>query len=426
MEVENNNDQNIDLLNHGKFFFFGCWNRRGSENQNKCTDHIVTGIKSAKNHYDFGVILGDNIYPNEKQIKTEPLSVSHNSNTATGTATDTIKVKEKKVFFDSKMEAGIASLESIGLPLHIILGNHDIEDCKMLQYQMNTIPLTKDSNLVNWKFKSNLYSKLYQTNMHQIRLILIDTNLLRRYIPEDQKEKNVTDTDYKTLSEEKCLALDDPRMNINLKKYYAEFKSMLSIDQNKNTNLIIIAGHEPLLCVKQKMRGSMNNESMDQLFFLNDLMTEIAKLYANKIKVVYICADTHCFLDTYIVNKFVALRQIVAGTGGAQPDIYNDPFINDIRTNGRRTKDNQCALIVNDVTNSYGYCSFDVNKFMQEPLICSDKIDPSIVYHRDENNTTKHDCMENQSGGKSLYDRLYVADKRAYKLLQELHGTKDY
>jgi len=55
----------VHKLTHGKFFFFGCWNRRGSKNQNVCTDYVVKDIKSANINYndlyDLGVILGDNI-----------------------------------------------------------------------------------------------------------------------------------------------------------------------------------------------------------------------------------------------------------------------------------------------------------------------------------------------------------------------------
>ena len=451
----NNNDQTNDQekqkleifhpFDHGKFFFFGCWNRRGFKDQNKCTDDIVKDIKSVKDHFDFGVILGDNIYPNEKEKKIkgdtvinqqmDPVVVHPPVDSSSETKTDEpIKVKEKKVFFDSKMEAGLASLESIGLPLHIVLGNHDIEDCKMLQYQMNLIPLTKkDLILENWKFKSNLYSELYQTSRYKIRLIIIDTNLLGRYTPE---EKKLEKDDYKALSKEKCNALDDPRINIDPEKYYAEFKNMLSIDKNRDIDLIIIAGHEPLLCVKKKSSG----EAMNQLFFLNDLMTDVEKLNASKIKVVYICADTHCFLDTYIANKYIALRQIVVGTGGASPDVYDDLFIKDIQDNGRLTKNKQHALIVNNVVNSYGYCSFDVNKFMEEPIMLyENKMDQSIIYRHDENNTTKRDCIENkvsdststkikhsqnQSGSGNMfksinYHKSYFAHKYAYKSLKQ-------
>src|SRR5207245_1649726 len=134
------------------------------------------------------------------------------------------KEKEKK-FTDAKMSHGMRVMDQIPVPLHIVLGNHDIENCKMLEMQMvkpsgaaepsrasepskASEPSGSPEPLVkNWTFKSNLYSTRYIYNENIVRLIVIDTNVINNYNPEKYPESQ-SSNDYDMLKKSGCRAVD--------------------------------------------------------------------------------------------------------------------------------------------------------------------------------------------------------------------------
>lgn len=465
------------VLRNGKFFFFGCWNRRDDILANRCTDVVVQSILDSQNlyreQYDFGVILGDNIYPDEdeyglQKVKQKSPKVEKPASDDTPAPVkektkdkekpkDKVKDKVKvKKFTDGKMSIGMKVIDQIPVPLHIVLGNHDIESCKMLEMQMVKpkppspiaaalpIPLPSVSSqpsqslplpsppllgsvsvsgredipapfaVKNWAFKSNLYETRYKFKEYIIKLIVIDTNVINNYIPEAPAEAQKA-KDYDILIKAGCDAATSDLMITNPKIYYDKLKNMLLSVHNKDVDLIILAGHEPLFCVKEKETKVKPSLQL----FLDDIMKDIRKLRSDGIESVYICADTHTFLDTTIVQADNYLRQIVSGTGGAAPDIYEDPFIAKLKRDPFFLYDQQTDiktdLIVNCIVNSYGYCSFDLEKYITEqgktaafpddrvcvsgiPVPDSDTyIDRSIMYRHNPRNTYKDLCFKGKA-----------------------------
>jgi hypothetical protein len=393
-------ENGIKLVN-GFFFFFGCWNRRHAiyndkgeviKTVNMCTDRVVDDIKTSSINYDFGVVLGDNIYPDDAKVEG-------------------IKMK---VFIKKKMDDGLKLLQSIEKPLHIVLGNHDVEDCEMLGIQMES--------LKNWNFKSNLYDQVYNHNGNNIRLICIDTNVISNYNPLIAK---IPLTDYDVLLAKKCTLVNNKNLIINPEDYYLKFKQMLEPDYNKGIQLIIISGHEPLLCGKLS-KGKIKKSEM---FFLEDLMKSVKML--GKIKVVYICADTHCFLDTVIKNGDVMLRQIIVGTGGASPDVFTSEFIKAIKDgkeiiSSTAQDKSEFRLYVKCAINAYGYCSFDIKKFMVEEETTDGADDmacmmdqthsKAIMYIQHDKNTHDGDCfgvpkLKSQQGGSKYLEYMTLKNK---------------
>jgi hypothetical protein len=395
-------------LENGKFFFFGCWNRRDNDLVNHCNDNVVNEIIDSEiicgDKYDFGVILGDNIYPDTKEYGLQKEKKKKKENKAEK------KGRKLKPFTPNKMVAGMTSVDRIPVPLHIVLGNHDIENCEILGMQMvnpTVAPVVKHKH---WSFTRNLYSTLYSFKKHVVRLIVIDTNVINDYIPNvsDLKNRNY----YNVLNDDGCAASQDDTMITDPKLYYSALKDMLLPNNNRGVDLIIIAGHEPLACVKEKEKEKETNgvviktkvDSPSVQMFLNDIMDSVDLLRENNIETVYICADIHAFLDTTIIQGKKYLRQIVAGTGGAIPDIYTDEFISKIKSAPYDVEDPsdkhgdyvvKAQLKVHCVANSYGYCAFDLEKFFTEDkeIRDCDLGTRSIMYRHNVKNTYDNPCF---------------------------------
>jgi hypothetical protein len=144
-----------------KFFSFGCWNLRGCIG-NEHLQKNVNNIKS--NNYQFGIILGDNIY-----IPKDDL----------GTQEPRRGPKKKKAYDIQTLVGGMKCINDIQRPLHVVLGNHDVEQCNILLYQLykhaNELPRM---DLKNWNIPSNYYAITEKRANVTIKIIVIDTNIL--------------------------------------------------------------------------------------------------------------------------------------------------------------------------------------------------------------------------------------------------------
>lgn len=121
--------------NKFKFFILGCWNNKSCD-ENKCLRSVIDKIKINKNKYKFGIIAGDNIYPQNKK---------YNENT---------------------LISGFECLKTINLPLYIVLGNHDTN-------RKNIMNLQLEYNSQNFKVGLN-YTYLYGNCL----FIFVNTNNL--------------------------------------------------------------------------------------------------------------------------------------------------------------------------------------------------------------------------------------------------------
>ncbi|VBB17781.1 hypothetical protein YASMINEVIRUS_244 [Yasminevirus sp. GU-2018] len=343
-------------LKNGVFFFVGCWNRLDETINNDCTTIVVNEIANSHQlygeNYDFGVVLGDNIYPDELSY------------------TSAVKMKAlKKEFNPEKMARGIKRFDSLDKPLHIVLGNHDIENCDMLTQQ------TKSYN--TWQFRGNLYDTLYEVDKQIVRLIAIDTNVIVDFNPSNESEQ--LSAGYKELTDKGC----DVNFNIDPQKYYGAFKQMLLPQNNIGVSLIIVAGHQPLFTAKEK-EGKTKTSVMA---FVDDFMESVHELQKSGVDIVYICADLHAFMDSRVELGGTSIRQIVAGTGGASPDPFSSDYIAIIKKTPVPAKGSKTVLRVTEVHNSYGYASFNLRSYLQDHS-------SGINYRHNKKNEFDSKCFE--------------------------------
>lgn len=281
-----------------RFFFFGCWNKGGCP-YNEYLQKNVNHIKENNTifAYDFGVILGDNIYPNDSS-KSHSVEITKN---------------------------GMMCLDSIGVKLYVVLGNHDVTQCDIINQQI--------INLQNWTLPRNFYSEVKQKNNLKIKIIVIDTNLLAS----DKIYDSVIFTNNCTLSS-----------NINQNQEQMIFFIKQELKEYDKFDWIIVAGHDPIASFKCK--------STRCGVIIHSRIKEMIDLFKDIDNLIYICADTHNFQYDIITENGKSIKEIVVGTGGAHPD----KILPEFKTVDQLVGNYHIKMI--DTYTPYGYCDMTLTK----------------------------------------------------------------
>jgi len=409
------------------FFFLGCWN-----NDDEIPDHRkqvldLIEANTGENKYDFGLFLGDNIYKTKLKTKSltetgAPIEVvtstgapaqskivtsANNSPKGSpvkvftppeGTPVETIpppkgfpkggsrkkKMKRRKktkkirgggkgiknkVFNKATFDFLVSMIKKGnigGKPIYFINGNHDIEYC--IPEQIEKIkPLLKLYNLIPNNKVILPEDPIKYTNQNYISKHLDTNNGISRFL------------------------------HVELSKILKE---------EGFNKWIILCGHIPLGSVKMKRADASKKGTVTQSFVtLDTVMKALANTGYRKF--LYLCADTHNFQVNEIVNSKdleiksgqlllenqnhkvkgnninsinnvsdipesdLRIPEIVAGTGGADPDFVEAiryPFHHPLR-NTRRN--NEIGLICHMYKPSYGFCDIKI----EENLV-------SVRYHQ--------------------------------------------
>lgn len=251
-----------------KFFFFGCWNRDACNS--KEIDYrgtILQNLSKKQNLFDFGIIAGDNVYP--LKMKKEG--------------------SKDKAYYEQTLLKGVNQLKTSSPKKrkHVILGNHNAA--------------VKVTNKERDLFIENDLFKLY-TDIASVT----------------------------TYSDENTGKIMCDFIFLNTNTFTPDNMDNVIIELGKafgvcQTNDIFIVGHDPLIAAKVKKGESFVyihglERILDVLF--NHITGDGGK---EKKKLTYLCADVHNFqaltVSHTIGNKTYTLPIIVAGTGGADPDL---------------------------------------------------------------------------------------------------------
>ena len=240
------------------FLFVGCWNKR-SDGHDRVKHDIMT-----ERDEKILILGGDNAYP-EKKINS------------TG--------KLMKVFNTTYTKNEINSLAKPGLFKFVALGNHNIENEEILQYELNGAK-KKDRG---WILPSNYYSFSYTDNYS---IIVLDTNLVD----------------------------EEPAFNSML----LWLQTMLEYLKGLGRPYYLIQ-HEPFLSHKTRKGGQTPNKI--QSLAKGEKILEILLLHP---PIFILCADTHNYQTVDIQynsgERLHIFHQIVVGTGGAEPDPIDDSY----------------------------------------------------------------------------------------------------
>ena len=252
-----------------KIFMFGCWNK------NLCLDRqpyngrkqVFELLKKESNDYDFGILLGDNIYPHKnRQTKKRSKRKTFTKKFLTSNV-----YKYQEII---KIAQSISNKKS-KISLHVILGNHDVEKKCVLTNQIKEF--------------SSPTSKIYPKNSifetENAVFLFLNTNNIGKLI---------------------------------------EFINEFDISMLDN-RWLILCGHDPLFSYKPKIKkkkGKTKKKTFQKINELPHIFSSISKL--DYPKMIYVCADTHNyqFNEIEYISEFDDIRipVIVVGTGGAKPD----------------------------------------------------------------------------------------------------------
>ena len=122
------------MIKSSQIVLFGCWNEGRCNStlslpQNSL-GQVVDAIKRDRDlkQMDFLVVLGDNYYP--KKIK------------------DSKSGKKTKIFSNEDFQSGFDCLASIGKPVHLLLGNHDLENTSGFDF-LDAPPRDKECSIIS-------------------------------------------------------------------------------------------------------------------------------------------------------------------------------------------------------------------------------------------------------------------------------------
>jgi Calcineurin-like phosphoesterase len=303
----NTNFTNNTLIQSTRVFFYGCWNRDDCEPGHKegldFRQQVIDDVKAKHkaNPFQAGIIAGDNVYP----------WVSKN-----------IKGKKIKTYYRSTIERGFNALKSVGVPLHFVLGNHDVEKKSILSAEKE---IAKDS------LKLDIVSYTDYTN---VRFIFINTNVMQQVISGTM--------------------MNDPTLQID-HRFSHLINELETVLRNSKQKWNIIVGHDPLFGLKDK-DGKDVVESYE-----NHLVFDVIAKYSTK-NIIYMCADIHNFQALLVNYRGAKLPIIVCGTGGARGDNLVD--VKEKHSNSTIKIDNDktgmAEIKVIGTKEEFGFCEIDI------------------------------------------------------------------
>lgn len=265
-----------------KVFLFGCWNKNSclDKKNNDNRQFILELLTYQQPNYDMGILLGDNIYPlKTKQLKRKTKKSLTQKYLKMSKKVKKVKsfLKESEYFYQEIINITdyLTRDSSLDKKLHIILGNHDVENNCVLNNQIKN-------------FTNDLCS-IYEDNTiletENAFFIMLNTNNIENII--EFLENLVENT-------------------INFKNKW-----------------VIFCAHDPIISYKPKKK-----KIFQKIDNIDIVLEKIKNLHYKKI--LYICADTHNF---QVINIFSLPEEdtdefeipiVVLGTGGANPDSLKD------------------------------------------------------------------------------------------------------
>jgi hypothetical protein len=316
-------------MKNNKFIHFGCWNKglcqikdnlnlnlTNNSTPNNPISRVMNKLQYHQN-VDFIAVAGDNFYPEKKQ-------------------SDKGKVK---IIHPTDMASGFECLPN-GVPIYMILGNHDLEtnthtqsifiENEQTPEEFGSCFMLKEEVKLSEKHDPPIEFVLNKSVLFERTLILmLDTSM---YDCEESDETiNGFLPCYQTL-------LQNP--NLTKQELYQLQQDFVlnTIKQNQNQQIknLVIIGHHPITGYKFKKNKVNLIEPFPSFVQLWSL---IHSNTLNKETIYYyLCADLHLYQIGNVVihnnnnnNNEMLIHQYIVGTGGADLDDhpYFDNYDND-------------------------------------------------------------------------------------------------
>ena len=267
---------------------------------------------SNKNTIEALFLVGDNVYP-DNIVREELIKMVNEQNYPSESQyRQNNKISSQNI--EKQLEEGfLKCFSNISVKdFFITIGNHDIENCHNLNYQLNY-------NQDLYKLPGLYYIVEYNLKDYDINFLIIDTNMFSK--------------DYKTCN---------PDIEYSLNDYKIQKKWIINCLKKVNAKWNVIIGHVPYKANgHSKKTPNEFNQHLDSIFIdLNNL--------ANKGEIprvqIYFCADEHN--QQFLYDEPKKLSLVVAGSGGAILDT-------NIQTDGKYSK------ITKFLSVNFGFVNFN-------------------------------------------------------------------
>ena len=288
-----------------KIFLFGCWNKNqcleGAEHDPR--EEVFQLLADEHKEYDFGILLGDNIYPHKIKSKKR-----------TKRKLTLKKFLESNVrkYRDIKKITDQITNDKYPKNLHVILGNHDVEKKCVKQNQIRHFS----------SGNSSIYPKNTIFETDSAVFLFLNTNNIGELL---------------------------------------DFLHTFNPDM-MNDRWLILCGHDPIYSYKPKIKKKKGKtkvrlfQKIDELKYIFGALSDI-----NYTKMAYVCADTHNYqlIEVgYLSEEYqLAFPVIVIGTGGAKPD----PLDNVEKNKTHFDDDTELHVDIIDSENPYGFVEMDIS-----------------------------------------------------------------
>jgi hypothetical protein len=372
-----------------KFVHFGCWN-----NLNVNNGLGLNQVMETLNAYvheqpvEFIIVAGDNYYPDKKQIKS--------INSKTGKQ-DKVKTK---IIKPTNLSNGFNLLPT-GIPINMILGNHDLEtnlkNNLFIENEPDKLVAEKDCFIIQSEVASTLNTNIdlvlfKSQRMNDTLCLMIDTSLytldINDYLPCYNKFFENTEQQFAT--KEELIEYQNAQI----------FKAIT--DNMVGLKHIIISGHHPIIGVKMKEGES---KVLNDIPDFEPVLQQICKITNNMLKYYYLCADLHLYQKGKIEfvtddGNAMEINQYIVGTGGTElDDEVPGRFITNQFNNGPNMK-----YTLEDCQHTYGFLE----------CVLETGVDPTFNFIPAS--------PVSESGGSKQTKRKYK--KRKYKKLKSQYTCK--
>jgi hypothetical protein len=260
--------------------FFGCWGdvKNGTPPR---YERVLAAIK-ADHSITNVVVAGDNYYMQ--------------------------KNKKLKVFDQTQIDTLFEALNSIGVPVTVMYGNHEWDkystestkgSCSIIADEQKTIKGYQDGD-TSVPGKPNVRLGAYGAySLNGDVFILLDTSMFE-YADDDSE----------------CYKTDD--MVALRQKQLDELEKQI---QGLDGKRVFIAGHHPICIFRKKKKNIILSVNVKLARAIKTLMAHFSGKEFH-----YLCADFHVFQEQTMMLDDVPLTMHIVGTGGAElDDVYTTP-----------------------------------------------------------------------------------------------------
>lgn len=303
-----------------KFFFFGCWNNDNcyydlnanssscyatDGGEEKCNAENLNCNKQSQSKYDWRGMVLEELGKDKFNFGVIAGDNVYSRENANG----------NKSYYQETINSGFNALKA-NAPKHAILGNHNVAHESITNAQRS---------------HTTEIFKLYEdfvtpVDISKNTFLFLNTNLLVKYMPE-------------------------------------QIKCIFEAELNKaKHNKIFVVGHEPLIAAKAK-KGQSLVQAPNAGILLNACFNFMD--HDTNKQIYYLCADVHNFQILYVSRgSSRALPIIIAGTGGAEPDLC---VFKNLKTYLKKHNININGVEYNinfqAIHKPFGYCIIESNSY---------------------------------------------------------------